>query len=133
MHTTPFLFLIMKLSKEEKELILQKRQEEEKNRPQKEGFLKHDLVYFDSRYVEFDIGDIIDKEEGYYLTTDSVAKIIQRCRNLLSVNTIGVKKGTRFDCFIDDGVEKWYDDAGIGIEEYSKEWAALHLEKIKEI
>ena len=52
MHTTPFLFLIMKLSKEEKELILQKRQEEEKNRPQKEGFLKHDLVYFDSRYVE---------------------------------------------------------------------------------
>lgn len=124
----------MKLTKEEEKLILEKRKKEEEGRPKKEGFLKHDLIYFSSGYpeVKIDIEDIIEEEKGWYFTQEVVEKIMDRCRKKFTVDTIVIKRETQCQCFIDNGEEVWYSDDG-NIEQYSKEWAEKHLRDIREI
>jgi len=122
----------MKLRKEEKELILKKRQEEESQKPKKEGLLKHDLYYFSFRYpkVEFSVDDIVS-EEGWWLTKETMLSIVEQIKDEL-LETF-VKKGTHFDCYIDNGEEEWYDSEGIGIEGYTSDWAKKNLIDIKDI
>jgi 5-methylcytosine-specific restriction endonuclease McrBC regulatory subunit McrC len=116
----------MKLTAEEKQLILEKRAEEESKKPKKHGVLKHDLyglsIY--SPELRIDIRDIIEGQMGYFVNRQSVDAIIEKVKGEIELSA---PKGTKFDCYIDDGEELWYDAESIGIEEVDSEWAKLHL------
>ena len=121
----------MKLTDEEKKMILAKRIEDDKNTPKKTGRLKHDLIYLDIRggSIDTDVSDIINKY-GYYIPEIEIDKIIERFRNQLKSATI-IETDTPFDCYIDCNQEQWYDSIGEGIEGMDAEWAKLHLTDIK--
>lgn len=130
----------MKLTKEEKEIILAKRREEEKrrkeeenNKPQKVGFLKHDLFFINSRYpeVRFNIQSFVDKARGWWLEKRAIEDIAKEMEK--EMFDLKAPAGTKFVCYVDDGEEVWYDDNNIGLEEMDADWAAQHLEKIEDI
>jgi len=112
----------MKLTLEEEKLIMENRKKEEVNKPKKHGILKHDLFYINSRYPEIriDIRDIIEKY-GWFIPKLALDEIKTRCLN--HTYQIIVKKGTKFDCYIDDSEELWSDAEGVGVEEMNAEWA----------
>jgi len=116
----------MKLTAKEKQLILEKRAQEEAGKPKKHGVLKHDLFCLDFREprVDIDISDIIE-QYGWFIPKNAVDEIRTRCLN--EDDMIIAKKGTKFDCYIDGGEELWYDAEGIGIEEVDSKWAKIHL------
>jgi len=121
----------MKLTAEEKELIVKKRAQEESQKPKKVGVLKHDLFYFSGRRptVEIDVNDIVEKE-NWYFTKSSVEEIVNRCKKIFE--EIQIPKGTICTCYIENGVESWFDDTG-NIESYDEDWAKDNLENIKSI
>lgn len=123
----------MKLTKDEEVLILAKRAKEDEDKPKKRGFLKHDLYFLDQRYpeVKIDLTDIV-KENGWFLTTGHINTIIEQCKSQLYAG-IKAPKGTPFDCYISKGREEWYDADGIGIEDYSADWAKKNLENISQV
>lgn len=44
-----------------------------------------------------------------------------------------LKKGTKFECYIVDDRERWFDAVNWGIEEASESYASEYLENIKEV
>jgi hypothetical protein len=117
----------LKLTPEEELLILEKRRqkelEEERDRPKKMGFFKEDkYLYYTSRIEsEGDYSELITKSKKDAL----VKKFLD--------NFVLIKAGTKFVCFIDDGIEFWFDDVGIGIEEEDADWAKENLTNIQDI
>lgn len=121
----------MKLTKQEEKLILEKRALEEAQKPKKVGILKHDLYYFSERYpeVRFSVEDLV-KENLWWLTKDTILSIVENIKGEL-LSGILIKEGTLFECYIDGGVEEWYDTTNTGIEGYGSEWANKNLINIK--
>jgi hypothetical protein len=119
----------MKLTSEEKQLILEKRAQEEASKPKKHGVLKHDLYGLSIRSPELriNISDIVEDQMGYFVTAQSIKAIFEKVKEEIEADTPDAPKGTKFDCYIDDGEELWYDAEGIGIEEVDSEWAKKHL------
>jgi len=117
----------LELTPEEELLILEKRRqkelEEERDRPKKMGFFKEDkYLYYTSRIEsEGDYSELITKSKKDAL----VKKFLD--------NFVFIKAGTKFVCFIDDGIEFWFDDVGIGIEEEDADWAKENLTNIQDI
>ena len=118
---------ITDLTQEEKELILEKRREEERirweNTPQRYGYLKKDM------YTGFDFG-----YRGSYLNLP-VPSIVSRekLQKLLieKLDTlILVPKGTKFAQYEIDGEKLWFDNENIGVESKHQDWANKHLENI---
>ena len=107
--------------------------EEESQKPKKYGVLKHDLYFLDSRYAEvkFSLEDIVN-EDGWWLTREQILNIVEQIKDEL-LSEICAPKGTKFDCYIDNEDELWYDSEGVGIEECDKRWASKNLIDVKEV
>jgi hypothetical protein len=113
----------MKLTQQEKLLILEKRKEEESNAPKLIGTLKEDL--YCPIQEEFELPWIMSKtKRDYYIN------------NMQANFKLAVKAGAKFVAFVeDDGAELWFEDDEnrFGIENMSSEWAREHLTNIKPI
>jgi hypothetical protein len=107
----------MRLTKAEKELVLEKRRQEEEQKPKKFGFLKEDLYVFDK---ELDVME----EYGWIFSKTKKNEIMKDFSNRFS---LALKSGTEFTCYIDDNQEQWYDCDNYGIECQDKEWAEEYL------
>jgi hypothetical protein len=114
----------MKLSKEEEQLIIKHRDAVEAGKAKKEGFLKKDLYAYD--YKE----EWKENSDFWLYTVEDVREAINELKRSL---TVVLKKGTRFICYIDNGVEEWYDDENFGIEGEDATWSKKYLENIRKI
>ena len=123
----------MKLTKEEKELILQKRKQAESNKPKFTGVLKHDLYWVDEcgPEITIDITKVIVKN-GWFLTSENLKELTKLFEKRIG-KYIKIEKGSLFDCYIENGKESWYDSVSFGIESEDSDWARKNLEDIKEI
>lgn len=112
----------MKLTEEEKQLIIKKRQKEEDQKAKKIGYLKHDLFILNDWNPEEDLDLLFDEK--------AKSKIILKFQKAFE---LVAHKGAQFDCYIDEyNQEQWYDQE-YGIEGVSSEWAKKHLTKIKNV
>lgn len=110
----------MKLTAAEKQLILDKRAEEEKDLPKLTGILKEDLYVVDRQKI--DIPWLVTKSQKQEIISKFDANF-----------ELAVTAGSEFIAFIeDDGDEQWYDN-DYGIEGMSAKWAREHLVDIKPI
>ena len=113
----------MKLSEEEKQLILEKRRQKEAEKPIKVGYLKHDLYRIPSEkfnLLRFD----------WMITKDQKEKLI----NILNEDIVlELPKGSEFDCYLERGNECWYDQDSGSIAGADSEWAKEHLKDIKSL
>jgi len=122
----------MKLTEEEKELILKKRAEKKAAEPIKSGVLRHDLFEVDSYggniEIEIEQGDLLDR----FLTVEKIEEVAAICREQL-FGGYRLPKGSRFFCYLKYGAEEWAGDSGYSGYRFDRCWAAEHLENIKEI
>lgn len=110
----------MKLTDEEKAIILAKREKEEVNKPYKKGNLKHNMYYLNDLEYEMDSEFVVTAEERIELI------------NLFKENFNLIKKGLGFTCYLnEEGQEEWCDNGPGCCVDYPKEWADEHLENIK--
>ena len=109
------------LTQEEYDLIMQKRNEKDKESeaqlPVKTGTLRHDLYFIEDDY----------RCEQWHCTKSEKDEIIQSMFSLI------LKKGAKFECYIENGIESWYDCANIGFECMPEYWADKHLDQILKI
>jgi hypothetical protein len=113
----------MKLSAEEKELILKKRQAKETDKPQKTAVAKTDIWVGDTTSWRLN--------EWVFTPEEKDQQLEEIIDNLF---TLAIKKGESFTCFInEDGEEEWYDDVGYGIECMDAKWAEKYLTNIRPI
>ena len=121
----------MKLTEEEKQIILEKRRKKEVEKREKEevekskkiAYLKEDLYFCQN---DFDV-DFYDTFITKIVRDEIIQKITEQFK-------LAVPKGTEFVCFIEkNGEESWYDNAGYGIEYCSSDWAKKHLINIKKM
>lgn len=124
----------MKLTQEEKELIIAKRKAEDETKPKKTGILRQSLFILSSPSPEitFNVQHIIDKEKGWWISRDSILGIVEQIKDEL-MSEVVAPAGTKFVCYIVNGEELWYDDHNIDIEEMDSDWAQKHLTDIKPI
>jgi len=116
----------MELTKEEEELILKKKAEEEAEKPKMIGELKEDLymnncLNDDGKYYAYVPWFCsADERDGLVVDfADSFEKVLDA--------------GAIFDCYIEkDGRESWYD-RDFGIEGMDKGWAREYLTNIREV
>jgi len=112
----------MKLTEEEKQIILKKREKEDRNKPKKTGVAKTNI------YTRIDIDFPID---SWFFNTTEKDDCIKKFADTFE---LAIKKGNSFSCFIDeDGEESWFDDIGYGFEQMNSEWAAKYLDNIRSI
>lgn len=110
----------MKLTEEEKELIIEKRKKEELNKPYKIGYLAHDLYYR--------LGEDRHKFDNWLFTQSEYEAEILSFKDRFEL----IEKGTEFTGYLNaDGNEEWYDCGPGCIEVYGRDWADKHLERIK--
>lgn len=123
----------MDLTEAEMRMILEKREKEDNALPKFTGTLKHDLVYLNISHAELrlDISEELNIH-GYYVSQDVLAKIRKKLEDKIN-SFLKLEKGAGFDCYIDSGVESWYDSEGFGIEEMDSTWAKKNLEDIKAV
>lgn len=110
----------MKLTEEEKQIILNKRNKEEEAKPKKTGILKHDLYF--PQQLDF---------QGYNpnvpITYSTLLETVEKFKSTF----IRIPKGTEFHCYVEDNQELWHDIEDGYIEYKNYEWAKENLEKIK--
>jgi tRNA G10 N-methylase Trm11 len=114
----------MRLTKAEKEFILEKRRQEEEQKPKKIGFLKEDIYDFNGYSLSQDIRGC------YYVSASLKDKMVT---DFINSFTLGLKAGAKFVCFIEDNQEQWYDEENYGIEAKDTEWANERLYNITKI
>jgi hypothetical protein len=120
----------MKLTEEEKQIILEKRKQENWDRPKIQGFLRHDLTE-NPFYGSSNFGKHFPPE--YYITKEEFLDGIEKIKKEFD-DDLTISKGSRFVCYIDeDGTEEWYDGVNFGIEGMGEEWSKKHLENIRKI
>lgn len=109
----------MKLTKEEKQIILNHRKNEEQKEIKLMGISKEDLYILDSSFLDFSYY-ILPKEQINAEMINFVAK------------SILLPAGTKFVGRINlDGTEWWFDKEGLGAEWLQKEWAEKNLINIQ--
>lgn len=114
----------MKLTAKEKELILQKRKEEDLKKPKFTAKLAHDLYALNTETLS-------DLASTYELL--SKENIDHLFSNIKLYNKV-LSKGTKFVGFLnEDGTTSWFDDVNYGIESMGDQWATEHLTDIKSI
>ena len=122
----------MKLTKEEKDLILKKRLDEESTRPKKTATLKVDLYEYDTDDRSCDLGYYRESEN--YMCLCEKHTMDKWIKEFKEHFVLELPKGTPFVCYIyGDGKEYWFDDVNYGIEEMGSEWASKFLENVKDI
>ena len=99
-------------------------EKEKENKPIKIGYLKHDvfLVYNREHAVIFD-DFVISKQD----LKETIKKFLETFHNSIDK----IEKGAKFECFLFDGIEYWYDIENKGVDEMESDWAEKHLERIK--
>lgn len=111
----------MKLTLEEKQFILNKRKQDDLNKPKKIGYLKHDL---------FILKESVNRYSGALLTKLEKDEII---KNFISGFELVSKAGAEYDGFVNEyGDERWYDRE-YGINGLNDTWAEDNLINIKNI
>jgi hypothetical protein len=124
----------MKLTEEEKELILKQRAKKKAAEPIKSGVLQHDLFKVCDSFayytIEIDVSEM-DSNTGWE-TEEGIDKISALCREQL-LRSDKIPKGTKFFCYMTDGGGEWVGDSGYSGYAFYNDWAAEHLEDIKEI
>lgn len=114
----------MKLTAKEKELILQKRKEEDLEKPKFTAKLAHDLYELNLQNLRR-----LSNKYGYFSKTQ-----IDELLNSNPFYTKILSKGTKFIGFLDEnGTTSWFDDVNYGIESMGDQWATEHLTDIKSI
>ncbi|CAB4196925.1 hypothetical protein UFOVP1290_445 [uncultured Caudovirales phage] len=108
----------MKLTEEEKQLILKKRIEDEDQKPIKTGILKHNLYSVSENKFNF---------RGWLFDENERSALLEEFESMFHI----ISEGIAFDCYLNDGQECWYDAEGIGIEGMDSAWANKHLKDIK--
>lgn len=116
----------MRLTKEEKELILKRRAEEKTRTAEKIGYLKEDLYWLDVELMQHYIDQIINFP---YFTSSELDKMFSDIKQ--KTKCIAVK-GAIFDCFIENGYESWYDRE-YELECLSKDFAENFLVNITKV
>lgn len=110
----------MKLTEEEKQIIIDKRIKEEGSKPKKTGILKHDL------YISTDMS-FEDYPMNETLTYDQLLEYVEKFKE----SFVKHPKGMEFECYIENGIESWSDVEDGYIECQDAQWAKENLEKIK--
>jgi len=113
----------MKLSEEEKKIILDKRKEKEDSLPKKIGFLKEDIFSIKDGSSDFEYPNwILSRSEK----EECIAKFISEFE-------LAVPAGSQFNCYVDSAQEQWYDSVNYGIEGMPAIWAKKYLINIKDV
>jgi len=110
----------MKLSPEEKQIILKIRQKQENLKPKMTATLIEDLFYLNERIAIDPVFYSKSKKEN----------IIE---NIQYNFQLACKAGAIFDCYIEeDGRQSWYDRV-FGVEAMPEAWAKIHLTNFKPV
>jgi len=119
----------MKLTKEEREVILKLRKEQDENSPKKRGYLVKDLYSYPCSDCDFT--PIFESSEPFWLCDKNQ---IDKWKQEFDENFKKVlKKGAEFVCYIINNEEHWYDDENYGVEDMNASWAKKYLSNIKDI
>ena len=112
----------MKLTEEEKQIIIDKRKKEEEAKPKKTGILKHDLYHPTKMCFE-----------GYDPNKTITYKLFLEIVENFKSTFVKIPKGTEFNCYIEDDHELWHNAETGYIEYRNSNWAKENLEKIKKL
>lgn len=116
----------MKLTEEEKQVILDKRKQENLEKPQKIAILKHNLYYISNNYTSW-----LNNPDECFVSKKDINDLIKSIKENFELT---ITKGTEFVCFIEkNGQESWYDNENYGVECMSYTWAQEHLVNIKNL
>jgi len=122
----------MKLTEEEKQLILEKRRKENELKFKKTGILKHDVYSLPTNgysQFAFDLSDII-QEHGWFINREVVLDIVEQIKDQL-LSTV-IPSGTKFESYMIDGKELWYDQ-NEDVLDMDSNWASKNLINIKNL
>jgi hypothetical protein len=114
----------VKLTKEEKELIVERRKQAEAKEQEKAVYASK-IGYLKEKLYTIHV-DKYEIEERWLYTEVEKDNFLQRCVRLIC------EPGDVFDCYIDNGKENWYDRK-YGLEGLSVEWAKEHLINIQDV
>lgn len=128
--------LNMELTEEEKMVILKMREEqkirEDSQKIVKVGTLKHDIS--NGHYIAMDFSNLLDVLRGGgdgFITRKELAKQIKKMDKFFDQYII--KKGSKFFCTIEGGLERWSDKFNPlnSFISKNKKWAKQNLENIQ--
>ena len=122
----------MKLTEEEKQIILEKRKKENEIKYPKTGILKHDVYGLPTNgysQFAFDLRDIIE-EHGLFVPKEVVLGIVEQIKDEL-LSTV-ILSGTKFESYMIDGKELWYDQ-NEDVCDMDSTWASKNLKNIKKL
>jgi hypothetical protein len=122
----------MKLTEEEKQIILEKRKKENELKYPKTGILKHDVYGLPTNgysQFAFDLRDIIE-EHGLFVPKEVVLGIVEKIKDEL-LSTV-ILSGTKFESYMIDGKELWYDQ-NEDVCDMDSTWASKNLKNIKKL
>lgn len=91
------------------------------------GYLKEDYYSFDSDGNGFVFSQ--PYTDFWLLTKKEKIKLINQFESKFELVLL---KGTKFNCYVIDGKECWFDDVGYGVEMMNSKWAEKNLENINE-
>lgn len=120
----------MKLSKEEEQLILERRQQDDSDKVKRVGYLNRDLYQYDVANA-CSLSFRADSDKLFWLCDEKQKKKWKKKFN--EHFKLVLKKGTQFVCFIWNGKENWYDNVDYGIECMDDKWALEYLENISDV
>jgi hypothetical protein len=124
----------MKLTEEEKQLILEKRRKENELNFKKTGILKHDVYGLPTNgysQFAFDLRDIIE-EHGLFVPKEVVLGIVEQIKDELLSTEWLIPSGTKFESYMIDGKELWYDQ-NEDVCDMDSTWASKNLKNIKKL
>lgn len=119
----------MKLTQEEKELILKQRADNDDAKPKKVGYLKMNLYSYDVDRRSCSLGFVRESDNGMWLCEKETMN--NWIKDFKSHFECVLPKGTEFVCYIDGGEESWYDNINYGLEDMRSAWAEQYLTNIK--
>jgi hypothetical protein len=122
----------MKLTEEEKQIILEKRKKENEIKYPKTGILKHDVYGLPTNgysQFAFDLRNIIE-EHGLFVPKEVVLGIVEQIKDEL-LSTV-IPSGTKFECYRIDDKEFW-DDENEDVFDMDSNWASKNLKNIKKL
>lgn len=124
----------MKITEEEKELILRKREKDLEDSIYRSAISKCDLYYCSFDQMGCCGSGIMFVEEFDYsfVSKEDIEKALEKIKNIYDSYLV-LKKGTKFVSYLENGVEEWYDDERFGIEGMENDWAEKYLTNFKQL
>lgn len=111
------------MTPDELRALANQKEKEDSNKIVKVGYLKEDLYHF----IKTGLLDVLNRTD-WFLSKNKVEKIFLEIKSHFEII---LKAGSKFDCYLEEGEESWYDSSNAGVECMSAKWATKYLENIE--